>query len=413
MSAISPAGLVTGAADAPGIREITAPPDRRLNLARATTAKLLALLYLQDIFWLVASRLQIAMGSAFYSVSGFEWVVFAGVCVLALFFSLVGAAFAYTLPPLSKIFVSRGLVKLIILMAIAVNLLTFVAVPAQARYTGGLTGALGVLYGFGRGLTLCSMILFVRHKFASNPIRSKPLLFGLVISFLITVDGLSNVLTLMTFIILMMPALSMRNVRYLIVAAVAAGILLAIGLKAKFALMPDYVTPDFLVRWAIARFAIQAEHMYTFIAGQSIIGEVASYLDLIVRAVDDRFKIVLGKFLQLTYPRSVAEALYYDARGFFGAGSSPGILLGTALQGPFFFIIVPAVYAFLFLQVFYGINQKVTFIQLCAFSYLLKGIHANFSEFLTIISPTLLTLAFYLVACLFTLRKHNITQSEN
>lgn len=382
MSAISPAGPVTGAADAPGIREITAPPDRRLNLARATTAKLLALLYLQDIFWLVASRLQIATGSAFYSVSDFEWVVFAGVCVLALFFSLVGAAFAYTLPPLSKIFVSRGLVKLIILMAIAVNLLTFVAVPAQARYTGGLTGALGVLYGFGRGLTLCSMILFVRHKFASNPIRSKPLLFGLVISFLI-------------------------------VAAVAAGILLAIGLKAKFALMPDYVTPDFLVRWAIARFAIQAEHMYTFIAGQSIIGEVASYLDLIVRAVDDRFKIVLGKFLQLTYPRSVAEALYYDARGFFGAGSSPGILLGTALQGPFFFIIVPAVYAFLFLQVFYGINQKVTFIQLCAFSYLLKGIHANFSEFLTIISPTLLTLAFYLVACLFTLRKHNITQSEN
>lgn len=388
-------------------------PQQRLNLARSNTAKLLALLYLQDILWLIASRIQIATGSPFYGVSQFEWVTFGAVVVLAMLFSLVGAAFAYMMPPLRKILVSQGLLRLIIILAIAVNLVTFLAVPTQARYTGGLTGALGVLYGFGRGLTLCSMILFVRHKFASRPKSSKPLLLGLIVSFLVTVDGLSNVLTLMTFIILMMPALNIRNAKYLITAATAAGILLAIGLKAKFSLMPDYVTPDFLVRWATARFAIQAEHMYTFVAGQSIIGEAVSYLDLIVRAVDDRFKIVLGKFLQLTYPRSVAEALYFDARGFFGAGSSPGILLGTALQGPFFFVIVPAVYAFLFLQLFYGMNYKATFIQLCAFSYLLKGIHANFSEFLTIISPTLLTLAFYMVACLFTNSVHDVRHRES
>lgn len=371
-----------------------------LNIARLNTAKLIALLYLQDIFWLLASRIQIESTGGFYKVSTFEPIVFTSFVVLAVLFALVGVSTAYFARPFTKVHVPIWFIYSIVGFSIAVNLLMLLILQDNARYSeGGLTGISGVIYGVGRAATLCSMILFIRHKASDRPLKSRLMLYGLILSFIATVDGLSNVLMLMVFILLLLPRLRILNLKVIVVCAILGVILLWVGINSKWSTIPDYVTPGYMVGWTVARFAIQAEHMFTFISGHSIVGDTVSYTDLILRSISDRVDIVLGKSLQLSYPRSVSEAMFYDARGFYGAGSSPGILLGTTLQGPFFFI-VPAIYAFLFLQLFYGMNIRINFIQICAFSFLLKGIHANFSEFLTIVSPTLVTLAFYLFGCL-------------
>jgi len=374
-----------------------------LALAQRNAGMLVALLYLQDIFWLIVSRIQLSFYEPMYLISSFEWSIFAFFILLTTFFAGFGIVAARLVRPLRKISAPRRTIPAVIFLATCLNLIQFGVLVTSARYvSGGLTGSAGVIYGTAQAMSLASMVLLIRAKKSGRRL-SKVWLLAFLGSLAITIDGMAAALLIGMFVLIILDIRIHRPERAIALMAVATG-LLWLGFQAKFSQVPDYLTPEFMARWTIARFSIQAEQMYTFLAGQSLIGDSISYLDLVFRAISDRLDLVMGRPLMLEYPRSVSEAIYYDMRGAFDAGSSPGALLGTTLQGVFFFV-PPFVFAFLFLQYFYGIHEKATLPQLFAYSFIFKTLHANFSEFLTIISPTLLVVVIFLLACLLAPRQ--------
>ncbi len=373
--------------------------SEKLSVAQRNTVWLMAFLYLQDIFWLSVSRISLSYYPPMYNVARFEWPLFGLFVIIAVLFAAIAMAAAQMLRPLRKILVPRWVIPGIIVTAILLNFMKLALLADNARYvSGALTGTAGVVNGVSSALVLASIVLFVRMQKLGSPL-SKPLFITFMVSLVITIDGLAAALTLGMFMLLILDVRLRRPGRVIVLTVLGLG-LLWVGFTAKISEIPIYMTPQFFIQWVIARFSIQAEQMYTFLAGQSVIGNSISYLELILRAISDRFDLVLGRPLTLEYPRSVSEATYYDMMGTYYSGSSPGALLGTALQGPFFFIVVPFVFTFLFLQYFYGITRKVNLVHICAYSFVFKSVHANFSEYLTIISPNLLTVAIFALSCL-------------
>ncbi len=368
-----------------------------LSLARRNAGFLLALLYLQDIFWLVASRVAIAFYEPMYQISRFDWLTFSIFVILTICISGLGIAFAQLMRPLSKISVSRQMVRAVIILTIGFNLLLLVLLESNARYvSGGLVGSTGIMYGLSQALSLASMVIFIRAQKQGRPF-SKVWYLSFLASLALIVDGLASALTIGMFVLIILDIRIKRPGRVMVFAMLAT-LLVWFGLQSKFSVIPDYFTLDFMANWTIARFSIQAEQAYTYLAGESVIGNRISYLELVFRAISDRYDLITGRPLRFEYPRNVSEAAYFDMWRSFGSGSSPGALLGTLLQGPFFFI-PPMVFAFLFVQYFSGIPEKVSILHLFAYSFLFKVLHTNFSEFLTIFSPTLFVGVLFLLAC--------------
>jgi len=370
----------------------------QLSVARRNTAYLVAFLYIQEIFWLSVSRVQLVFYEPKYKVAEFEWVLFISYALLALIFSAVGVVAARFMRPIKRLSVSNRAVLAIIVIATSLNVFVSLTISDSARYTSGaLTGLNGVVYGLSRSFSLVSMMIFVRERVNGTPL---PWLWltVFVFSLVLTVDGLAPALTIGVFLLLVSNLRINRPARVVLVVPVAVAVLW-VGFHAKFHEVPAYLTQEFMARWTIARFAIPAEQMYTHLAGESIIGDQISYVKLVLRAISDRVDLLSGAPFMVEFPRSVSEALYFDLHGEYGGGSSSGAFLGTALQGAFFFV-PPIVFAFLFLQYFYSLRVKVTFVQLCAYSFLFKGVHASFYEYLAVISPTLLYVGMFMLGAL-------------
>lgn len=381
-------------------RKNSSMTSNRLALARRNTALFILFLYLQDVFWLIASRILFSIYDPVYNLSPLEWPIVFLFFVLAIAFSCLGAFSAFIVRPVPKIRVSRKFIISIVFSAVLINIVAAILLRENARYiSGGLTGVAGIVYGFKNALTLAAFVLISRERQCDSPV-SRVLIIAFIASYALTIDGLASALMLGMFLVII---LDVRLVRpgNLIVFCILSLAVLWVGFNAKFSYVPYYLTPEFMVNWIVARFSIQAEQMYTYLSGNSIIGQIVSYSDLIFRAISNRFDLVLGNTFTLEYPRSVSEATFYDMQGSFSAGSSPGVLLSTAFMGPFFFI-VPFFLSFLFMQYFYSVCEKITFLHLCAYSFIFKALHSNFSEYFTVISPTLLVAVVFLFACLIT-----------
>ncbi len=372
-----------------------------LAVARRNTIVLVSFLYLQEIFWLIVSRLQMRFYDPIYIVFDWDWLLF-GLFISSAFFlvifSILSGFVAY---PLSRVRLHRWVILIIISFAIILNFYSFMIIDSNARYqSGGLTGVAGVIYGVKNAMNMTAFVILIKAKESSRfPIAW---IYALIIGNIINIDGLASALTLGVFSFIYFD-IDIFNLRKVIFAFMLGGGLLYLGFSMKFSQIPDYLTPGFILNWVIGRFSIQAEQMYTYMAGGSLIDNRVSYIDILIRMISNRFDLVFGENLKLVYPRSVSEAFFYDMMGYYDAGSSPGALLGTALHGPIFFI-VPLVFSFTFMQFFYGIRKKISFAEICAYSFLFKIIHSNFSEYLTIISPTLLTVMLFIFASLVELK---------
>lgn len=376
----------------------TASAESPLQTARVNTALFMGFLYLQDVFWLAASRSVFSFSEPLRNIREFDWVTVLVFCCFAVGFAGLGAIYSLCFRPLPKLRVSRSAASTLVVLAVAANLGAALILAENARYTsGGLVGFAGVVYVLRQGLTLASMVLILRQAYRDVPVPKKWVV-ALLVSYGLTIDGAAPSLILFVFVFLLLVQSRLRFWQW-VVLVLTATTLLWLGLSEKFTEWPSYFTGIFLVKWVVARFSVQAEQMYTFLAGESSIGNSVGYLDLIIRSMSTRFDFLLGNPIHFEYPRNVSEALSYDMKGAYGAGSSPGILLGTALQGPFFFV-VPAFFAFIFFQYFYAIPGRVGFLQLCAYSFLFKAVHADFSVYLVFISPTLFYLFCFLIGSL-------------
>lgn len=137
-----------------------------------------------------------------------------------------------------------------------------------------------------------------------------------------------------------------------------------------------------------------------------MIGRDLSLLDLVLRAASNRIDIVLGNAFYSEYPRSVSEAVYYDMMGEFGAGSSPGALLGTYMFSWIGAMLFPLFFSFIFVNFFYGYREKITFFQACLYVFAFKTLHSNVAEYVTIISPVSIVFVFVVFFSLISFKRN-------
>lgn len=386
-----------------GIMKRQQPASEELSVARNNAAKLLAFVYIQDIFWFLASRLNLNH-TLYYNIAPFESSRFALLVLDAVGLSVFGWILLRFMRPLPSWPISRPALNGWVWMAIVGNLLFLYYVRQNARYTsGGLTGLAGIIYGVSRGLTLSCMVLVIRLK-AKGETPSTLLVGALVFVFALTIDGFSSALFGIMFLVIYLPlhASLTRRIMIWCLIVIIGGTLGYLALIAKFEGIPHaFLSAETIHRWIIPRFAVQAESMYSFVSGRLKIDDPWVTIELISRSIYSRLDILAGIPFHLEYPRSVSESIYHDMYGGFGAGSSPGALLGSVMFGPYLFWVMPAIFGFLFLQMFYGASMQVGFLQLLAFSFLIKGLCADSSEYFTIVSPTLVYVVLFLLGCLF------------
>lgn len=376
--------------------------ENKLKYARYNTAFFLFFLYFQDIFWLTISRIRAELFDSTYYIAPGEFSIFLLFIFLSLGFALLGLFAGFVARPLPSVNIGRQGILLFITIAIFINAYFFFSAQGNIRYmSGGLTGIAGVLYGIKNAVMLSALVIIIKAR--ENGFFPIPWIITLLISSSLNIDGLASALTLFFFAFLVFNY-HIKSIFRLIFITFIAVLLLYIGFSMKFSSMPDYLNQDFFINWVIARFSIQAEQAYLYLTGASIINNDISYLELLVRMISNRIDLVMGINFTIQYPRSVSEALFYDMMHYYGAGSSPGVFLGTILQGPIFSLIVPFVFGFIFIQFFYGLNKRISFVPLCAYSFAFKAIHANFSEYLTIVSPTLLVVILFVIASLLKLK---------
>ena len=334
------------------------------SVVRRNTCYFLCFLYLQDVFWLALSRVNFASGQALYNVAPFDWLYLLEFATLALGFSLVCVFFCYVIRPFGQIASSRCLILAVLLVSIILNFISVFIIGEGARYeSGGLTGVGGIVYVLKQSFSLASVVIILRHKSVVGLVPARLVLL-FAASLAVTIDGLASALYLGVFLFLYLDVKVKSPFKLALFGGAGAG-LFWFGIAAKFSVLPDYFTPSFMLDWTIARFSIQAEQAYNYLSGESIIGRDVQYLELVLNAFSNRLDLVLGDPVFFSYPRSLSEALLFDMTGGYGGGSSPGVLLNTILQGPFFFM-VPLMLSVIFMQFFYGFKEKFS---------LLKSLH--------------------------------------
>lgn len=369
----------------------------KLKTARRNTAILLVILYVGDVFWFLMSRSGFVVNRS-YEVAEFDLVSFVALIVASVALSLVAVVSAYILRPLPKIKVSGSAIYFIIFLAILLNILSVIVVDPQARYRGGQFTALSwMIYTLANAFSLATVMMILRENSLEDKV-SKKWIVAFLVSYGFTIDGMASALTLFVFIYLI---LDVRKIsfRKALILGLFATILFTAGFYAKFDEVPNYVTPSFMMQWAISRFSIQAEQMYTYTAGDSIIGSEYSYLELVGRDFGRRFNAAIGESASVTHPRNLSEATRFDMhKSYDNAGSSAGALLGTVYLGPFFFV-PPLFYAFLFIQHFYGVSRNLSIASLVAYAFAFKVLHANFSLYFVVMSGPFISAAVFLITC--------------
>ncbi|WP_328186494.1 hypothetical protein [Marinobacter sp. OP 3.4] len=376
----------------------------QLGIARRNTAWLLVILYGSDVFWFLLSRSGLVTIRA-YKIQPFSWVDFSIFLACVLVFCLASFLFTYVVRPLPKFVIGYLVARSLVVLAIILNILCFIIVDPQARYSGGeFTPLSWIIYQVAKGFTLALVVLIVRENYERNFVSSIWIFF-LLASYSMTIDGLASALTLFVFIYLLLESKKLTLIR-LFTLALCGLLLFSAGFYSKFDGIPDYVTPQFIAEWVVSRFSIQAEQMYTYSAGSSIVNSQYSYLELIQRDLEFRIGKALGQGANFEHPRNISEATRFDMHNRYeaSAGSSAGALLGTAYLGPFF-LIAPLFYSFIFIQYFYGLSKKVSFFGLIGYAFVFKVLHANFAGYLVIMSASFVSGSIFILMCLLMRKK--------
>ena len=380
--------------------------DRLKAIARRNTYSFLILFLVLEVFWLTANRLILGDDWAFYRTSEFSLTVFSLFLVTVLLLSIFIVFFSRQVGVIRRLKVGMPVVKAVYALAIGANIAVAMLIEDNARYvSGGLTGTAGVTYAFSRSLTLAAMILSLKAKYAPGGSVQLPWVAALCATYAATIDGLASALTLACYVLLLAGSLTWRNAIAIVLGMISVVGVLLFGFGRKFSEIPVYLTPEFFVKWTLARMSITAEQAFTYLSGDSILNRPSAYLDLLVKTYENRLAIVTGNSYPMSQPRSVSEAFYYDMYGNYDAGSSPGFFLGVIMHGPFAIIAI-FLSAFIFMQMFYGMEKRFSIIQLFCFAVITDAIHANITEYLVIISPATVALVLFLAVCMMQPVRH-------
>ena len=118
---------------------------------------------------------------------------------------------------------------------------------------------------------------------------------------------------------------------------------------------------------------------------------IFSLFNIIIESFHNRLKVIFD-YGEIYYPKTVGQSIVFNIQGEdFAGGSSPGYVLSVISFLPFTIPFV-AIIAFLLKQVSFRINEKINFIQVAGFCWLIKDVSSNFLDMLAIIEPSLVGL---------------------
>ncbi|RXZ64757.1 hypothetical protein [Pelagerythrobacter rhizovicinus] len=393
----------SAASNGPPHENILHATEGLARVARENTTKLIAVLFFQEAIWLGLNRI-VNRGHTFYITSEFYTPMFLMLIALAGIYTFLGWVFSRGITSFPRIYVRPRAMTLTFLVAIVANVLAAGFLAEGARYNSGeLTGVTGVIYAIARAASLMVMVLAIKGRYGRGSPANTFLLIAFVVSMAITIDGLAIALTISAFLCVLLRVKTSHDILLGILAFVLVGTAFYIGFWSKFSVIPAYLTPEFAFRWSISRMSISAESLYKYLSGESMFNDSMAYLDVIQRSYLNRYNVIMGEGFVPSFPRSVSEGFYMDMYRVPGAGSSPGFYLGILLHGLFSPLFLLA-FTWMFMQLFYGIRTSFGYVRIFALSLILKVVHGNVTEYIIVLSPSIMIVVLFILACLIEVR---------
>lgn len=303
----------------------------------------------------------------------------------------------YKLP---DIFISLRFVKILIFLAASISIVLFLIKTDQSRYnSGSLTGFYGLLYfTFIFLFMLISTVFFLNHSHISffN-------FFALGFSYLLCIDeGFGPWLFLLSYCSTFLILKYNPNYRFIFVLTFSLSLMFLIFADLLFLLdFPKQILSlQNFFSYIFYRFSINTLSLLQFINGMSYFSEYFytsySYLELLVRAFEQRFDLIFSGTYDKIYPRNVSEAAAFDFNREYRGGSSSGIFFGSIIGGVLSFYTIIFVLS-LFVFYFNKMNVRKPFFLACTSYFFFSNLFAAPSEILVVISPTF----FYLNGFIF------------
>tara|TARA_B100000900_G_scaffold315718_1_gene274645 strand:- start:14556 stop:15773 length:1218 start_codon:yes stop_codon:yes gene_type:complete len=341
------------------------------------------------------------------AVSNFTWANYVFLFCVFLF------VFFYTF--LISIFVPKKTFKinlkkktfflLIFFLFISSLFLFFEQQNYKIRYTpGSITTFAGILAVINGTLLLCSFIIYQINRKELN----LNIFFLIIISSILSLDGLAKGLTIFSMIFIEFYRLSNKKKIYFIILST---ILLPIVLYMSFFYKYAYSTDNFVLlekfsgsleyiyEFGIPRASVHGEQLYSYVSGDLSISNYNYLFNVINETFFNRFKVIFNDGNNLFYPKTVGQSISFDMFGSNAkGGSSPGYVLSAISFFPF---TLPLIFLLvsIFKEISLKFNERVNLIQVACFCYIFKGISANLLDMLGFIDIGLFMLCLVYISC--------------
>jgi len=300
-----------------------------------------------------------------------------------------------------KINISRNTFYLLLIILLIISIYVFfVQQTYRPRYEPGSILTLAGLFNiFGRILTICLFIIYQLNRANMN---YKAFIIILA-SAVLMADNLGGAAVFFGLLAFEFFRYNFKKKLFLIIFY---GILSIFVLDFTFGYTYLYTTDstdinfftfEYLKNKAefinnfIPRTATHAEQLYSYVSGYLDISNYFYLFNIIIESFNNRLKLIFD-YGEIFYPKTVGQSIIFNIQGVdFPGGSSPGYVLSVISFLPFTIPFV-VIIAFLFKQVSSRMNEKVNFIQVAGFCWILKDVSANFLDMLAIIEPSLIGL---------------------
>ena len=337
-----------------------------------------------------------------YAITDFSFANYTLLIICCFVVFLLTLIFSIKAPKdFFKINISKNTFNLLLIILFIISIYVF---SVQQTYrprmeSGSIKTLVGLLNFFGRILAIC---LFIIYQLNRTHLNHKTFIVILVSSILMS-DNLAGSATFLSLIFFEFFRYNFKKKLFL---TIIYGTLSIFVLDFTFSYTYTFNTQSSVINLFtfeyleykqqfvnnfIPRTARHAEQLYSYVGGYLDISNYFYLFNIIIEGFNNRLKVIFD-YGEIFYPKTVGQSIVFSQQGLSApGGSSPGYVLSVISLLPFTIPFV-VIIAFLFKQVSFRINEKVNFIQIAAFCWLIKMVSSNFLDMLALIEPALVGL---------------------
>lgn len=349
-----------------------------------TYIKFMLILLSYDLLWLV---LREVFDTFTYYTTSSDYSSLLIAVLLALSYVIM---LTITVYPFATAMFKRKLmlpisINVLAFVIIVLNVIIFLKIDKSARYTeDGLSKSdLLILY-----LRVGLIIIVAVTSLIERNLKNYLFKLIIILSYCLTVDGISSMLTIYTLALVLFHKSKAVIFSLIIISPIA----LIAAILVKFGNIDNLAI---IIPWIIGRFAVVLESAALYLSGEHYLRDLSDILSLLRDSFTCKLSFLFDSGGCPTV-KSIGSANYYTLYNQVQGGSSPGFL-GSIIMGslltvlPLFFFITAT------LQILRESRCKSIFV-LLAFSIIIRPTYANLLDIYSILSITLVSLIFYMMA---------------